>query len=103
MLMNDLPLHLSQAERELDAYNAAFYELGLPWHWDDLTYSALQSRAECPKARIRHYVETRHPHLLLAYDADFLAAAIEDCRLRQRPRAGRPVDWAQACAVQPGI
>lgn len=107
MRMNELPLQLSDAERahdlELDAYNAAFHELGLPWHWDDATYGALQARGACPKARIRHYVETRHPHLLLAYDAEFLATAIEDCRRRQQPRAGHRVDWASVCAVQPGI
>ncbi len=28
---------------ERSAFNAAFYELGLRWHWDDTTYEQLSS------------------------------------------------------------
>ncbi|MFD2271559.1 hypothetical protein ACFS07_11370 [Undibacterium arcticum] len=57
-------------EFHLSAYNAAFYELGLRWHWDADTYHALRRNA-CEKERIRIYLQTNQPHLLKAYDADF--------------------------------
>lgn len=63
---------------ERNAYNAAFYELGLRWHWDSDTYDQLLRHGQSPAARIHHYLETRQPHLLKAYDAHFLAEAIED-------------------------
>jgi hypothetical protein len=64
-------------DRDLDAYNAAFYELGLRWHWDGATYEALLSLAVDGPSRIGHYLQTQQPHLLRAYDADFLVAMIE--------------------------
>ena len=70
---------LPASEAERSAYNAAFYELGLGWHWSAETFESLQARGD-PCERIRHYMEQQHPHLLRAYDAEFLASAIE-CRL----------------------
>ncbi len=64
------------SEAERSAYNAAFYELGLGWHWSAETFESLQTRS-APCERIRHYMEQQHPHLLRAYDAEFLACAIE--------------------------
>ncbi len=72
-------------EVERSAYNAAFYELGLGWHWSAATFESLQSRDD-PCERIRHYMEQQHPHLLRAYDAEFLACAIES-RLAELRRA----------------
>jgi hypothetical protein len=63
------------AEIERSAFNAAFYELGLRWHWDSPTYDALAAEA-CERARVRRYLEGEQPHLLRAYDADFLTDAI---------------------------
>lgn len=103
MLMNDLPPGLADGESAHDAYNAAFYELGLRWHWDRETYAALLRHSDDPQARIRHYVETRHPHLLKAYDAEFLAAAIHERALRYKPCGHRRFDWAQAAAYDVGI
>jgi hypothetical protein len=82
------------------AYNAAFAELGLSWHWDAATYARLQGQG---RDGVRAYLETEHSHLLRAYDADFLVDAIETTRARcyasmtghqQRP-APRP-SWADA-------
>jgi hypothetical protein len=71
------------AEIERSAFNAAFYELGLRWHWDSATYAALAANP-CERARLRRYLEGEQSHLLRAYDADFLADAIlavkERCR-----------------------
>jgi hypothetical protein len=62
------------AEAHRQAYNAAFDELGLAWHWDPLTYERL--RAPGPDA-VRTFLEHEHAHLLRAYDTDFLVSAIE--------------------------
>jgi hypothetical protein len=103
VMMNDLPPELGHEELERNAYNAAFYELGLRWHWDSETYAELQRLGPQPAQRIRHYLQTRHPHLLKAYDAEFLAEAILACKGRQKPCAHRTFDWSQAAAPQPGI
>ena len=47
---------------ELSAYNAAFYEIGLPWHWDDSTYerlsgtSVLKDFVELPSQLFEHWI-----------------------------------------------
>jgi hypothetical protein len=58
----------------VQAYNLAFEELGLDWHWDE-------TRPAGPQA-VREYLEREHAHLLRAYDADFLVRAIEEVRTR---------------------
>lgn len=102
-MMNDLPPSLAHPEAAREAYNAAFYELGLRWHWDEDTYVALLQHSSDPQARIHHYLQSRQPHLLKAYDADFLAAAIHERVLRYKPCAQRAFDWSQAAACQVGI
>ena len=99
-------------DRDLDAYNAAFHELGLRWHWDSATYEALLSLAGDGPARVRHYLQTQQPHLLRAYDADFLVALIErkaaaqraaaDATRRQGGAASRSFDWSQARSCELG-
>ena len=83
---NVLPLH-SAAEIEADAdrhaYNAAFEELGLNWHWNVATYARLQGRG---RERVRMYLETEHAHLLRAYEADFLVEAVETAKARCQER-----------------
>jgi hypothetical protein len=105
-MKNDLPPGITDTlaphDAAHDAYNAAFYELGLRWHWDRDTYAALVRHSADPLARIRHYIETHQPHLLSAYDPAFLAAAIHERVLRYKPCAHRRFDWAQA-ASQIGI
>ena len=83
-------------ELERSAYNAAFYELGLGWHWCPETFESLQAWGD-PRERIRHYMAQQHPHLLRAYDAEFLASAIE-ARLRRAAPRRRP---GRAHAVAP--
>jgi hypothetical protein len=69
------------AEADRGAYNRAFSELGLEWYWDARTYRELQACGG-DKHCIQAYIEAHHPHLLQAYDARTLAAAIDDVRLR---------------------
>ncbi|SFU52717.1 hypothetical protein SAMN05216350_102379 [Polaromonas sp. YR568] len=61
------------------AYNAAFEELGLNWHWDAATYARLQATSQ---GTVRTYLETEQSHLLRAYEADFLVEAIEAAKAR---------------------
>ena len=98
-------------DRELNAYNAAFYELGLRWHWDSATYEALLSLGGDGPARVRHYLQSQQPHLLRAYDADFLVAMIEHKAVAHRAAAdvaqqggtaSRFFDWTQARGCELG-
>jgi hypothetical protein len=65
---------LGDAQRQ--AYNAAFRELGLRWHWDSSDYDC-QMCVESQRAHLRRYVEQQHPHMLKVYDAEFLVNAIQ--------------------------
>ncbi|TAL53056.1 LysR family transcriptional regulator [Pandoraea sp.] len=73
-------------EANLRAYNAVFSELGLRFRWHMETLHWLNSlETDCEKTRIARYLETCQPHLLNAYDADFLSQLIyskkhEHCR-----------------------
>jgi len=66
-------------EQARHAYNAAFEELGLSWHWDAATYARLQNSAH---GAVRTYLETEQSHLLRAYEADFLVEAVEAAKAR---------------------
>ena len=99
----------ADAEIERDAFNAAFYELGLRWHWDGATYEALLADT-CERARVRRYLEAEQSHLLRAYDADFLTDAIlvSKRRCQERlalcsPGAIPRFDWADARLGEVGI
>jgi len=74
------PLTADQAsETRRQAYNAAFEELGLNWHWDTVTFACLPAPG---RDGVRAYLESEQPHLLRAYDADFLVEAIENAQAR---------------------
>ncbi len=91
--MNDAPDQSLAAAEGLhrSAFNAAFGELSLKWHWDLETYRDLMSIA-CEKARIRTYVETRQPHLFDTYDPEFLIDAILAAKARWYSAMGEPRD-----------
>ena len=97
-------------EMELDAYNAAFFELGFRWHWDRATYNELRQANPEPSERIVHYLRGQHPHLLKAYDAAFLVGAIETrkslCRARSDAASGTGTstrfDWAESRGCELG-
>ncbi|MDQ9169556.1 hypothetical protein Q8A64_03935 [Oxalobacteraceae bacterium R-40] len=96
-------------EYHRNAYNAAFYELGLKWHWDPATYQALLPQ-ENEKERIRSYLESHHAHLLNVYDAEFLIEAIESTKKRCYDNLSQCdaktlgyINWAEMHAGEIGI
>lgn len=73
------PASTPASEARRHAYNAAFEELGLTWHWDAATYARLQAHG---RDGVRIYLETEQAHLLRAYEAGFLVNAIETIQQR---------------------
>jgi hypothetical protein len=61
-----------------------------------------------PAEGIDHYLQTRQPHLLRAYDAPFLIQAIEDKKAQHAKRSSsaahgcRQFDWAQTVGGEIG-
>jgi hypothetical protein len=94
--------------RELNAYNAAFYALGLRWHWDRRTYEMLLKDSPVATERLGKYLAAHHPHLLRAYDANFLIAAIEEKKakcLESSPASGSAsghFNWADSLGAELG-
>jgi hypothetical protein len=70
-----------ESDPELDAYNAVFDALGLDWQWDPAVWSELRQIAG-DRERVCAYLRRWHPHLLTAYDAEFLGDAIVEAKLR---------------------
>lgn len=75
------PAPPSSDERDRAAYNAAFTELELGWQWDARTYRDLMEMPD-ERSRICTYIRRYHPHLLRAYEADFLAELIQQTKRR---------------------
>jgi hypothetical protein len=66
---------------ELQAYNSAFLELELPWHWDVETFRRLRTLAadtDCVTA----YVERNQAHLLRVYEKSFLRDLVLSTKAR---------------------
>lgn len=105
---NSEPAH-DAADIHRNAYNAAFYELGLKWHWDADIYTNLLPQSQ-EKDCIRTYLEAHQPHLLKAYEADFLINAIQTTKARCYDaltacgnRLASHVDWAEIQKAQVGV
>jgi hypothetical protein len=77
-----VPTMISMADANLDAFNAAFDELGFEWRWNRATMAEFAAIAD-DKERVCAYVRRYHPHLLKVYDADFLGTLVVDTRRRQ--------------------
>jgi len=108
-MFNDLPIQYRDQELVRNAYNAAFHELGLRWYWDADTYERLTRGSSTPQEQVRHYLESQQPHLLKAYDAEFLTSVILEkqslhCEraAKRGPTRCRPFDWAQTLGGELG-
>jgi hypothetical protein len=108
-MLSPHPIKFPDAEIERGAFNAAFHELGLRWHWDERRYDALCAEPS-ERQRVQRYVETDQPHLLRAYDAEFLADAVLEAKerhLRALAKCGAAAlprfGWADARWGETGI
>jgi hypothetical protein len=110
-MVNDLPAQYRDEELDRNAFNAAFNELGLRWHWDSETHVGLLRQSADTTARLRYYLETQQPHLLRAYDADFLVGVIQERATLHRERlaqsgamaAGPYFNWAETLGRELGV
>lgn len=68
-------MHTQPAANEAHLYNLACHEMDLAWDWDPATHGS-------GREGLRRYLEAEHPHLLRAYDADFLIDAVEAVKER---------------------
>jgi len=107
-MLRDRTVFDSHDDMELNAYNAAFYELGFRWFWDHATYRELFSRGAPPAENIHHYLQTRQAHLLKAYDPAFLVQVIQEKKAHYVERNGNSTHrcghfvWAQAMDCEIG-
>jgi hypothetical protein len=73
--------HHDAVDRELAAYNAAFEELELGWHWDRRVLDGLRS-IPGERARLCAFLREHKPHLLKVYDEAFLVDLILGTKAR---------------------
>ena len=99
----------TSADAHRNAYNAAFYELGLSCHLDSAAYQEVLC-ADGERNCLRQYLERHHAHLLTAYDADFLVDAIQSAKARcydaitaDGATAGGFINWAEIQQSQVGV
>ena len=64
-------------EAARNAYNTAFSQMEIDWHWDADIYRELLADGGQP---VRSFVERHRPHLLRAYAIDCLINAVETTR-----------------------
>jgi beta-phosphoglucomutase-like phosphatase (HAD superfamily) len=78
---------LANTERDghRPAFNAAFAEVGLSWHWDEAFYGTLLDVAGGLE-RIRHYAEQFDPAARARPDFDDLLQRIHDIKTRNYQR-----------------
>jgi hypothetical protein len=99
----------NQADAHRNAYNAAFHELGLSFHWDSAAYQDVLCQ-DGERACLRRYLEQHQPHLLKAYDAEFLVDAIQAAKARRYEvmtaagcRPGAFINWAEIQQHHAGV
>ena len=82
-LIFDVDGTLADTERDghRPAFNAAFAELGLPWHWDVELYGRLLA-VTGGKERIRHYAAVHDPGFLARADAEAAIKALHAAKTR---------------------
>ena len=86
-LIFDVDGTLANTERDghRPAFNAAFAEVGLNWHWDEAFYGTLLD-VTGGKERIRHYAERYVPACIARPDFDQLLQQIHELKTRNYQR-----------------
>lgn len=86
-LIFDVDGTLANTERDghRPAFNAAFEDVGLPWHWDEEFYGSLLEIAG-GRERIRHYAEHHDPATFQRPDFDELLQRIHEIKTRHYQR-----------------
>lgn len=86
-LIFDVDGTLADTERDghRPAFNAAFAELGLDWHWDEDFYGSLLAIAG-GKERIRHYAATYEPDVYSRDDFEDLLERLHAAKTRHYQR-----------------
>jgi hypothetical protein len=64
-----------------NAYNAAFDELELGWHWCESQFRELQRHSD-ERSRMQAYLSAQQPHLLKVYDVDFFVDAVREAKTK---------------------
>ena len=72
---------IDASETLRNAYNAAFDELELSWHWGVSQFRELQRHAD-ERSRMQAYLSAQQPHLLKAYDVEFFVDAVGEAKNR---------------------
>ncbi len=97
-LLLDFDGTIAETERfgQRVAYNHAFTELGLDWHWDEAMYGELLNVAG-GKERLRYYLERYRPELLDQVIASGLIVKVHEAKIRHFARI------APTIPLRPGV
>ena len=111
-LMLDVDGTIAESEdAHREAFNAAFKDFGVAWHWDEAIYRDLLGISG-GRERIRHYINRTHPEMASRPDlysfieamhrakSQFYAELVEDKTVKVRPGIIRLLSEARECGLR---